>query len=250
LKNAKKALLAMYNKGSEYMRRFLLSNTVNTRDLGGYPIECGKVSTYKVFLRSDVPIQVSDDDIELLLSNNITTIVDLRSNDEVQSKPCALKSYNKFEYYHCKAHGDGYLPESVEAVSDSYFEMVDEQKTVLNIMRVFAKAKGGVLYHCTAGKDRTGVISALLLLLVGVCKTDILADYQISQAYLGSMLQQFCKSNENVDINIITPKTEYMEKFLDMFQQKYNSVEEYFSQIGLSDSEVLRLKTKLLNCVE
>lgn len=240
----------MYNKGSEYMRRFLLSNTVNTRDLGGYPIECGKVSTYKVFLRSDVPIQVSDDDIELLLSNNITTIVDLRSNDEVQSKPCALKSYNKFEYYHCKAHGDGYLPESVEAVSDSYFEMVDEQKTVLNIMRVFAKAKGGVLYHCTAGKDRTGVISALLLLLVGVCKTDILADYQISQAYLGSMLQQFCKSNENVDINIITPKTEYMEKFLDMFQQKYNSVEEYFSQIGLSDSEVLRLKTKLLNCVE
>ena len=229
------------------MRRFLLSNTLNTRDLGGYSIDCG-ITTYNAFLRSDLPIQVSDADIKLLLSNNITTIVDLRSDDEVQNKPCALENDKKFEYYHCKAHGDGFLPASIEAVPNSYFEMVDEQKTVLNIMRVFAKAKGGVLYHCAAGKDRTAVISALLLLLVGVCKTDILADYQISQVYLDSMLQQFCKNNKDVDVNIITPKTEYMEKFLDMFQQKYNSAEEYFLKIGLSDSEVLKLKAKLINC--
>lgn len=127
--------------------------------------------------------------------------------------------------------------------------MVDEQKTILNTMRVFAKAKGGVLYHCTAGKDRTGVISALLLLLAGVSKADILADYQISRLCLGSMLQQFCKSNKNFDINIITPKIEYMEKILDMFQQKYNSAEEYFSQIGLSASEIMKLKKKLIDCV-
>ena len=230
------------------MRRFLLSNTLNTRDLGGYPIDYRKVTAYKVFFRSDVPIQVSDDDIELLLSNNITTIVDLRSDDEVQRKPCALKDYKNFQYYHCKIHGDGCLPKNIEAVSDSYFEMVDEQKTVLNIMKVFAKAEGGVIFHCTAGKDRTGVISALLLLLAGVSKIDILADYQISQVYLSSMLQEFCKIYKNVDINIITPKTEYMEDFLDKFQQKYNSVEEYFSQIGLSDIEILGLKTKLIEC--
>jgi protein-tyrosine phosphatase len=239
----------MYSKGSEYMRRFLLSNTLNTRDLGGYSIDCGRITAYKVFLRSDVPIQVSDDDIELLLSNNITTIVDLRSDDETQSKPCVLKNDKNFEYYHCKIYGDGYLPESIEEVPISYFKMVDEQKTILNAMRVFAKAKGGVLYHCTAGKDRTGVISALLLLLVDVSKTDILADYQISRVYLDSMLQQFCKSNKNVDINVITPKVEYMEKFLDMFQQRYNSVEEYFSQIGLSGSEIMGLKKKLIDYV-
>lgn len=228
----------MYSEGSEYMHRFLLSKTLNTRDLGGYPIDCGGVTAYKAFLRSDVPIQVSDDDIELLLSNNITTIVDLRSDYETESKPCALKNHKKFEYYHCKIYGDGYLPESIEEVPISYFKMVDEQKTILNTMKVFAKAKGGVLYCCTAGKDRTGVISALLLLLADVSKTDILVDYQISRVYLGSMLQQFCESNKNVDINIITPKVEYMEKFLDMFQKKYNTVEEYFFQIGLSGSEI------------
>ncbi len=233
------------SEGSDYMRRFLLSSTLNTRDIGGYPTDCGNVTAYKVFLRSDAPIKVSDDDIKILLSNNITTIVDLRSDNEVQDRPCALKSHKNFEYYHCKIYGDGHLPTSVEAVPESYFEMVDEQTSVLNIMRVFAKAKDGVLYHCTAGKDRTGVISALLLLLAGVCKTDILADYQLSQAYLSSMLQQFCNSNKNIDVNIITPKIEYMEKFLSMFQQKYNSAEAYFLQIGLSDSEILQLKIKL-----
>ena len=171
------------------MRRLLLSNTLNTRDLGGYTINSRKVTRYKMFFRSDAPIQVSEEDIEQLLSYNITTIVDLRSDDEVQKKPCALKSDKRFEYYHCKIYGDGCLPKSIDAVPNSYFEMVDEQKTVLNIMRVFIKAEQGVLYHCSAGKDRTGVISALLLLLAGVSNVDILADYQISQAYLDSMLQ-------------------------------------------------------------
>lgn len=142
-------------------------------------------------------------------------------------------------------YGDGYIPESIEEVPISYFNMVDEQKTILNIMRVFVKAKGGVLYHCAAGKDRTGVISALLLLLAGVSKTDIVADYQISRIYLDYILQQFSK-RKNVDINIITPKIEYMDKFLDMFQKKYNSVEEYYSKIGLSDSEIMLLKKKLV----
>ncbi|GFZ33281.1 protein-tyrosine-phosphatase [Clostridium zeae] len=228
------------------MRRFLLSSTLNTRDLGGYPIDCRRATTYKTFIRSDVPYKLSDADIQLLLLNNIATIVDLRSDDEAQSKPCAFKDHNNFQYYHSKIHGDGYLPASVEEVPISYFEMVDEQNTILNTMRLFSKAKGGVLYHCTAGKDRTGVISALLLLLAGVSITDILVDYQISQVYLNSMLQQYSRSNKNVDINIITPKMEYMEKFLDMFFEKYNSVEEYFSKIGLEDSEVMVIKEKLI----
>ncbi|MBK1810715.1 tyrosine-protein phosphatase [Clostridium sp. YIM B02505] len=228
------------------MRRFLLSNTLNTRDLGGYPIDNGRATAYKTFIRSDVPHKLSEEDIQLLLSNNITTIVDLRSDEETENKPCALKDHNDFEYYHSKIYGDGYLPASVEEVPLSYFEIVDEQKTILNTLRIFSKAKGGVLYHCTAGKDRTGVISALLLLLAGVSKTDILVDYQISQVYLNSMLQQYCKTNRNVDINIITPKMEHMEKFLDMFFDKYNSVEEYFSKIGLEDSEVMKLKEKLV----
>lgn len=244
-----KEVFIEYSKGSEYMRRLLLSNTLNTRDLGGYSIDCEKITAYKVFLRSDEPIQVSDDDVELLLSNNIVTIVDLRSDDEVQLKPCALKNNKKFEYYHCKMYGDGRVPVSAKDVPNSYLEMVDDSGTILNIMRVFVKSRGGILYHCASGKDRTGVVSALLLLLAGVCKTDILADYHISQVYLNSMLKQFCKTNKNIDENIVIPKIEYMERFLHMFEKKYSSVEDYFSQIGLTDSEILELKIRLISRV-
>lgn len=230
--------------GEWHMRRLLLSNTMNTRDLGGYPIGNGKETAYNTFVRSDVPVKLADGDLELLLTNNITTIVDLRNDEEVLRKPCAFKNHKEFEYYHCKIYGEGKLPACAEAVVDSYFEMVDEQTTVLSIMRVFSNANGGVLYHCTAGKDRTGVISALLLLLAGVSKEDILADYQISEAYLQIMLQQFCETN-NVDLNIITPKIAYMEKFLELFHQKYGSAVEYFVRIGLSDDEIQQLKRKL-----
>ncbi len=231
------------------MNRFLLSGTLNTRDLGGYPLECKKETAYKAFIRSDVPLQVSENDKKLLLANNITTIIDLRNDYEVQSRPCGLKFDEDFQYYHCKVYGDGRLPLSVEDVPDSYFEMIDEQKSILNIMRIFAKARSGVLYHCAVGKDRTGVISALLLLLAGVNKTYILEDYKISQVYLAAVLKQFCESNKNVDINIVTPKPEYMDKFLDMFRQKYNNVEQYLTQIGLTEIEVLQIKNKLTNAV-
>jgi len=224
----------------------MLSKTINTRDLGGYPTAEGKITTYGKFIRSDVPFEVSDQDIEILLNNNIDTVIDVRNDDEVARKPCALKNVNKFQYYHYKVYGDGRIPTSEKDVPFSYFEMVDEQNLMVPIMKTLSNAKGGVIYHCAAGKDRTGVISALLLALAGVRKADILADYQISQAYLDSMLKEFCKSNLDIPAYIITPKIEYMEAFLDMFYHKYNSVEEYLLCIGLDINDITNLKQKLI----
>lgn len=228
------------------MRRLLLSKTMNTRDLGGYPIIGGKFTAYRKFIRSDVPFEVLDYDIEILLNNNIHTVIDLRNEDEVGRKPCALKNIRKFQYYHCKIYGDGRIPTSAEDVPVSYFEMVEEQRLMLPIMKTLSIATDGVIYHCTAGKDRTGVISALLLALAGVQQVDILADYQISQAYLSSMLREFCENNINIPAYIITPKIEYMETFLDMFYHKYHSVEEYLLTIGLDNKEIINLKQKLI----
>ena len=229
------------------MRRLILSKTINTRDLGGYPAAGGKITAYGRFIRSDVPFEVSGQDIEILLNNNINTVIDVRNDDEVIKKPCALKNVNQFQYYHYKVYGDGKIPTSVKDVPFSYFEIVDEQTLMLHIMKTLSTAKGGVIYHCTAGKDRTGVISALLLALAGVQKSDILADYLISQAYLNSMLKEFCKCNQEISANIITPKIEYMEAFLDMFYDKYKSVEEYLLCIGLNMNDIINLKQKLID---
>lgn len=228
------------------MRRFLLSNTINTRDLGGYPIGNSKYTAYKKFIRSDVIEKVSDDDIKLLLENKITTIVDLRNDEEVKRRPSAFRGNNAFDYRHCKMYGDGRIPDKEEDIAPSYFEMVEEEKSMLKIMKVIANAKDGVLYHCTAGKDRTGVVSALLLSLAGVADADIFADYIISQAYYYPLIQKYYKENPEIPIEILTPKIEYMIGFLDLFYDKYNTAEDYLLKIGLSNSEILNLKKKLI----
>lgn len=231
------------------MRRILLSHTLNTRDLGGYPIDRRRATSYQKFLRSDVPHIASKEDIELLSVAQITTIIDLRNDIEVQKKPCAFKEIDSMEYHHCRMHGDGRLPESPAAVPHSYLEMIDEQTSVLKILQAMTNAKGSVLFHCSAGKDRTGVISALLLLLAGVQKPDIIADYHISQAYLSDLLLQYSQSSDSVDINIITPKVEYMEQFLKLFLDKYGSIEAYLLRIGLLEYEINRLKDKLTQTI-
>jgi protein-tyrosine phosphatase len=220
---------------------------MNTRDLGGYPIVGGKTTAYKKFIRSDLLYEISEQDIDILLNNNINTIIDLRNDDEIVRKPCALKNTNGFQYFHYKIYGDGRIPKSAEDVPVSYIEMVNEHILMLPIMKILSTAKDGVIFHCTAGKDRTGVISALLLSLAGVDKSDILADYQISQSYLYSFLKDFCMKNIDIASYIITPKIEYMDSFLNMFYKKYHSVEDYLLYIGLDFNDISNLKQKLIN---
>lgn len=229
------------------MRRLILSKTMNTRDLGGYPIDSGMVTAYKRFIRSDLLYEVSGQDIDILLTNKINTVIDLRDDEEIVKKPCALKNVDGFKYFHYKIYGDGRIPKSTEDVPVSYMEMVNGRTLMLPIMKILSTAKDGVLYHCTAGKDRTGVISALLLSLAGVDKNDILADYQISQSYLYSMLKDFCMNNINIHSDIITPKIEYMDSFLNKFYKKYHSVEDYLLYIGLDFIDITNLKVKLID---
>ena len=225
------------------MRRLVLSKTLNTRDLGGYPIIGGKTTAYGKFFRSDALLDISDCDKELLLENNIFTIIDLRNGEEVLRKPCALKNIKEFKYYHCEIHGVPKIQSSAEDIPAAYFKMADEQSLMRPIMKILSTAADGVIYHCSCGKDRTGVISALLLALAGVPQIDIFADYQISQVYLYPRAREFYKKNTDIPVS---PKIEYMETFFFMFYDKYRSVEEYLLTIGLLNNEIIQLKQKLV----
>jgi protein-tyrosine phosphatase len=228
------------------MRRVPFTNMMNMRDLGGYPVGQDSYIAYRKFIRSDAPIDLSDDEIKHLLDNKINTVIDLRNDEEVLKRPCALKDKVGFQYFHCKLYGDGRLPLTSEDVPISYFEMVDEKTSMLAVMKVIAHAKEGVLYHCSAGKDRTGIVSAILLSLAGVSESDILADYQISYAYIAKMLRQLALINPDFPKNVVEPKIEYMEKFLEMFYEKYGSSKGYLLEIGLNEDEIEKIIQKML----
>lgn len=118
------------------------------------------------YIRSDVPTEISESEKEWLLSNNITTIIDLRTDNERAVKICPLIDDNRFSY-HIFAVSDGdKVSLCTDDVSESYIDMADEKFD--EMIEFLLKVKSNTLYFCNAGKDRTGVVSAVLLHKLGM----------------------------------------------------------------------------------
>ena len=181
----------------------LLKSTRNTRVL--------PTGTMR-YIRSDVPENLTAKEIQWLLDNNITTIVDLRSDEEVVRKPCSLKERSGFRYVHLPVTGGGDTPKSLEHLHTVYRQMLDEEMD--KIIDVIMTAKTNVMYFCTAGKDRTGVVSAIILKRLGFSDEVIINDYMQSKDNLMDMLMAYVRVHPEVDKEIIIPHRENMEKLL------------------------------------
>jgi len=103
----------------------------------------------------------------------------------------------------------------------------------------------GVLFHCAVGKDRTGIVAALLLSLAGVSPPDIIADYQVSGTYIKVLVERFRKEDPTIPSWAGLSKAEHMESFLQLFFSQYPSVELYLKEIGLSDDQISAIRDKL-----
>lgn len=182
----------------------LLGSTRNTRAL--------PTGTLR-YIRSDAPLALTDEEIGWLSDNDITTLVDLRSDDEVSKKPCALAVREGFTYHHMPVTGGGDTPSSLEHLHTVYAQMIDEQME--RIVDTIMNAKSNVMYFCTAGKDRTGAVSAVILRRLGYSDEVIIGDYMKSGENLADMLAAYVKENPEVDIEIITPHAENMRRLLE-----------------------------------
>ena len=181
----------------------LLRSTLNTRALpvGGLR-----------YIRSDAPLCLTEEEIQWLLDNHITTLVDLRSAQELEHKPCPLQDVAGFTYYHIPVTGGGDTPKSREHLYEVYRGMVDAQMDT--ILETILNAASNVMYFCTAGKDRTGVVSALLLKRLGISEEVIVEDYMKSKDNLLDMLTSYVKNHPEVDIDIIIPQEDNIRQVL------------------------------------
>ena len=185
---------------------YILQSTKNTRPI--------TENSFK-YIRSDVPTEITENEKDWLLSNNITTIVDLRTDEERARKQCPLIDDTRFSYYVFPISGGDKVPSSADDVSKSYIAMVDAQfDTMIDFL---LNTKTNVLYFCNAGKDRTGVVSAVLLYKLGMPYEYIVNDYMKSEANLNDMLIAFARQNPSINIEVITPHERYIKEFLDWF---------------------------------
>lgn len=181
----------------------LLQSTNNTRVL--------PTGTNQYF-RSDFPENLTDEEIQWLLDNNIITIIDLRSDEEIFKKPCSLKEIEEFRYFHLPVTGGGDTPKSLEHLHIVYQQMIDDK--MKNIIDTIMNAETKVMYFCTAGKDCTGVVSALILKRLGFSDELIVDDYMKSKDNLMDMLTAYVNIHPEVDIEIIIPHRDNMEQLL------------------------------------
>ena len=164
------------------------------------------------FIRSDVPTQISAEEKDRLIAHKITTIVDLRTAAERAETPCPLAGDARFTYHCMPVTVGNAVPATADDVSRLYIAMVDGalRRTIDTIWN----AKTNVLYFCAAGKDRTGVVSAILLYKSGMSREYIVADFMKTKANLKTYLEEYAREHPNVRLDVIIPHERYMEEFL------------------------------------
>ena len=181
----------------------LLPSTRNTRAL--------PTGTLR-YIRSDVPENLTAAEIQWLLDNQITTVVDLRSEEERSQRPSCLAARSGFRYVSLPVAGGGSTPKSLEQLYTVYRQMLDE--TMVQIVDTIMNAASNTLYFCTAGKDRTGVVSAIILKRLGFGDEAVIEDYMMSKDNLMDMLTAYAGAHPEVDLDVIIPHRKNMEKFL------------------------------------
>ncbi|QUA52423.1 tyrosine-protein phosphatase [Aristaeella lactis] len=224
----------------------LLKTTRNTRDLGGHPAAGGRVTVPDRIWRSDRQENPDPEDIALLRSKGITTIIDMRTEEDNLTKPSFFRSLEGFTFLNYPIIEGDTIPESVEAVPGSYMNIACSEN-MPRILKAIADADTGVMYNCAAGKDRTGVVTAILLMLCGVSDEEITADYMLTKECNRERFELLRKRRPDLDMNIVIPRESFIRDFMDLFRERFGSVDGYFACIGLSEETKQKLLARLLD---
>lgn len=225
------------------MRRIVNDRVKNMRDLGGYPTLNGRETRFGSFIRSNLPTGMSNEEIYRLLKMGLSTVIDLRTEIEAKRKPNIL-NIRGINYFNISISAG--FPQREEDISNCYMDIVLNRDKMRLVFEVMINSQGMVLFNCTAGKDRTGVIAMLLLKLAGVYDDDILADYEVSYTYLRDEIRLMHINNPDLPAFFGGSKMENMEKFLNLFNSRFNSIDDYFDYLGINRDDISVLRERIV----
>lgn len=225
---------------------------LNARDLGGHPTADGGVTRRRSLLRADDLAQLSPEGLEALADYGIETVLDLRWPEEIAAAPSpVLQRLPGVRYVSVSLLADN--PAQWGALG-GYCAKEEWKCTVLERLQpqlkealaaIATAGPGPLLFHCVAGKDRTGVIAALLLALAGVIPGAIAADYAASTANLReAYLQRYRDSDPAAIIEVVRCPEEAVYNMLD-YLGRAGGPPAYLAGIGLGESEISRLRARL-----
>ncbi|MCC6616828.1 MAG: tyrosine-protein phosphatase [Anaerolineae bacterium] len=239
-----------------YPRHIELEGAYNVRDLGGYTTRKGQVTRWRRVFRADSLHRLTMEDQEKLADLGIRTILDLRRPDEVSLLPNVFAGTNGFIYTHIALFGNPPRPRRLPAppsLAEIYRHLLDDAwQPLVNIFRHLAlHSDQPLLFHCTAGKDRTGLVAALLLAVADVTFDQIAADYALSKRFIEPMMDELRAGRPAmIDVGayerLLDAEPSAMLETLGYLQSAYGGSAGYLRSIGLSEDDIMRLRRLLL----
>ncbi|WP_406229568.1 tyrosine-protein phosphatase [Nocardia sp. NBC_01009] len=268
----------MLQSPGQHDRLLGLPHAPNARDIGGYPAKGGGKLRSGVVFRTDALAKLDDGEQQKLVSLNIGQVIDFRSPIETGRDPDRLPaSIRRTEQPVYDPANDFYVMVSrlIQAGPAAQQEALGNGKSA-EIMRTYyrwfvtdptaraqfgaafkdiATAPGAVLYHCTAGKDRTGWMTAILMSALDVPKGQIYNDFLDSndnlaagnKALLDALVAQGLVTDRSLWEPIVGVQRDFLDAALDQVRQSYSSFDSFLSDgLGIDDATLAALKAKLL----
>ncbi|MFB6839625.1 tyrosine-protein phosphatase [Streptomyces sp. NPDC056361] len=238
-----------------------LSGTVNLRDAGGYRTETGQWVRMGEVYRSDALDRLTADDEATLRRLGVNTVFDLRTADERAKNPDKVPAGADYVVADVFA-GSGAFQAMPKTPAEAEQMMIDAEKAMVSgdggkkaygqvLDGIRADDARSVLFHCTAGKDRTGWSNAALLTALGVPRDTVMADYLASNTYRkaanDALLGHLPPQQAAVYKPLLDVRPEYLASGYAEVDAKFGSFDRYLDDaLGLDHRELKRLKKDLL----
>jgi len=239
-------------------RRIDLEGCLNFRDLGGYVTDDGRRVRWRRVFRSDALHTLSATDVARLRCElGIEDVIDLRSTVERQVDGYGLLALEPFRFHHLPLYdGDTRRRDTggeLYSLGERYVLLADiAREPIARILTLLATGTAGTVYHCAAGKDRTGIVTAVILGVLGVREELIVADYAATQENLDEIVKRLLAAEgyrtmlEALPPDTLHAQPETMAEFLAGLRERYGSVREYARAAGVGDDVLDRLHARLL----
>jgi protein-tyrosine phosphatase len=237
-----------------------LVGAYNFRDLGGYPTVDGRITRWGRLFRSDTLHELTEADIQVLRDVGLATIVDLRTSTEVERTGQGLLKTEPVGYVHLSVMQEGISQEAAASVSladldlaSLYLGWLESSPAPLveAINVIGTPERFPLVFHCAAGKDRTGVLAALILEILGVRRDLIVDDYVLTATRIDLIRVRQRRDPETAQRMDVAPQlfnveALTMEKFLDGLHERHGGGRMWALDAGVSPEIFERMDATLL----
>lgn len=239
-------------------RHLPMTEGYNFRDLGGYRTSDGKYVKWGKVFRSDDLHSLTSEDLHYLSAIPLISIVDFRSEEEINTQPDINPSSVKENYKYSISPGNlmgavrtdmsKLTTEAVDTLMMGMNELLVSDSSCIREYKEYFKllqndSNVPLMFHCSAGKDRTGMGAALFFSALGVDEQTIIKDYLLSNVYLANKYAKYKTDNPNLS-GLFEVKSEFLLAGLDKIKNDYGSIDNYL--VKVLDVDIQNLRDKYL----